>query len=280
MKKTACIMMTLLLTAGMACAQAYLNCTFAPGWVQSGSIRQYAAENLYEYKDGAAEGYLLFGLVRMQTVECQSGGDTLEIDVSEMSDADSAYGILMANLDPNMPIANLGMGGQVYRQAASFAKGKYYAEIVETAANPDKNQSAMLKALATAMLDHMEGRDTAPEALQWFPKEDLVSIRLVPESVLGLSQLKRGYVAKYKQGQAFLVAEDSPKAAADVVKSLRDRFNGASGSLVGDEAFQTQAKYLDGICIFRKGRYVAGYANLPGSEKAATLAAKLAARIP
>ena len=280
MKKTACMLMTLLLTAGMAHAQAYLNCAFAPGWVESGAIRQYAAENLYEYKDGAAEGYLLFGLVRMQAIECKSGGDSLEIDVSEMSDADSAYGILMANVDPSTPIANLGMGGQIFRQAASFAKGNYYVEIVETAANPDKNQSAMLKALATAMLEHMEGRDTVPEALQWFPKEDLVSVRLVPESVLGLSQLKRGYVGKYKQGQAFLVAEDSPRAAAEVMKSLRERFGGATAAQIGDEAFQSRAKYLDGVCIFRKGRYVAGYANLPETEQAASLAAKLAARIP
>ena len=55
----------------------------------------------------------------------------------------------------------------------------------------------------------------------WFAKEDLASVRLVPESVLGLRQLKRGYVAKYKQGQAFIVQEESPEAAEAVLKSLR-----------------------------------------------------------
>ncbi len=278
--KTACLLLTIMLTAGLARAEAYLDCHFAPGWQQSGAIHQYVADNLYEYKDGAAEGYLIFGLVRMQGITCNSGADTLEIDVSEMSDADSAYGIFAANLDPSMPIAGLGMGGQVHRQSASFAKGNYYVEIVETAANTNKDQSAMLNALITAMLGHMVGRDTAPEALNWFSKEAIVSFRVVPESVLGLSQLKHGYVAKYKQGQAFLVAEDSPKTAAAVMKSLRERFDGASPAQIGDEAFQAKVKYLDGICIFRKGRYVAGYANLPESQQAASLAAELAARIP
>ena len=278
--KTAGLLITLLLTSGIAHSQSYLNCSFAPGWQQSGPTIQYVADNLYEYKDGAAEGYLIFGLTRMQGISCQSGADSLQIDVSEMSDADSAYGIFAANVDLNMPIIGLGMGGQVHRQAASFAKGKYYVEIVETAANPDKDQSAMLKALATSMLEHIEGRDTPPEALEWFAKDDLLSLRVVPESVLGLSQLKRGYVAKYKQGQAFLVAEDSPKAAAEVLKGLRQRFDGATPAQVGDEAFQARAKYLDGICIFRKGRYLAGYANLPDSQQAASEAAKLAARIP
>jgi hypothetical protein len=39
-------------------------------------------------------------------------------------------------------------------------------------------------------------------------------------------------------------------------------------------------KYLDGICVFRKGKTIAGYANLPEAQDAAAQAAKLAARIP
>jgi hypothetical protein len=130
------------------------------------------------------------------------------------------------------------------------------------------------------MLEHIEGRDKAPEALEWFPKENQVSVRLIPESVLGLRQLKRGYVAKYKQGQAFLVQEASPESAAEVLKSLRERFDGVSPAQIGDEAFQSKVKYLEGICIFRKGRYLGGYANLPEPQEAASQAAKLAARIP
>jgi hypothetical protein len=61
-------------------------------------------------------------------------------------------------------------------------------------------------------------------------------------------------VAKYKQGQAFIVLEDSPESAAAVLKELRARFDGAADAKVGDEAFQDKAQYLDGICIFRKGR--------------------------
>jgi hypothetical protein len=87
-------------------------------------------------------------------------------------------------------------------------------------------------------------------------------------------------VARYKQGQAFIVQEDSSEAAAAVLKSLREQFEGATPVKVGDEAFQATAKYLDGICIFRKGKTIAGYANLPEPRDAAAQAAKLAARIP
>jgi hypothetical protein len=280
MRVAARLLLLILVVAGMAHAQDYLNCHFVPGWEQSGPKRQYAADNLYDYKDGAAEGYLIYGFARMQGIDCKSGENTLTIDVSEMGDADSAYGMFSANLDPSLPIAKIGMGGQIQRQSASFAKGKYYVEVVEIAANPDSNNATTLQAFVAGMLEHMEGRDTPPAALDWFAKEDITSTRMVPESVLGLRQLKRGYVAKYKQGQAFIVPETSPESAAEVLKALRARFDGAAATQIGDEAFQARTQYLDAICIFRKGRYLGGYANLSDPQLAASLAAKLAARIP
>jgi hypothetical protein len=258
----------------------YLNCHFVPGWEQSGAKRQHTADNLFDYRDGAAEGYLIYSFVRMEGIDCQSGSTTLAIDVSDMTDADSAYGMFSANRDPKEPIVKFGMGGQLLPQSLLFAKGKYYIEIVETDGNPTSNQAETLKAFAAKMEALLEGRDTAPEALKWFPNEDQVSARLVPESVLGLRILKRGYVAQYRQGQAFVVLEDSPQAAADVMKKLRGRFEGAADAQVADEAFQTKAQYLDGICMFRKGRYIGGYANMPEANAAVGQAVRLAARLP
>ena len=278
--RAAGLALTVLLATGTAGAQDYLNCHFLPGWEPSGAKRQYVADNLFEYKDGGAEGYLSFGFVRMQGITCASGANTLAIDVSEMGDADSAYGMFAANLDSSLPVAKIGMGGQVQKQSATFAKGKYYVELVEVAANPDSDDTATMQAFVAKMLGLIEGRETPPHALEWFAKEDLASTRMVPESVLGLRELKQGYVAKYKLGQAFIVQEASPEAAAAVLKSLRERFAGATPVKVGDEGFQATAKYLDGTCIFRKGKTIAGYANLPGPQDAAAQAAKLAARIP
>ena len=278
--KTAVLLLSLLFAAGMARGQDALDCHFAPGWEPSGPARQYVADNLYEYKDGAADGYLIYGFARMRTIDCKSGGDTLTIDISEMTDADAAYGLFTANRDPRLPIAKIGMGGQAQAQGGLFAKGRYYVEIAEAAANPEADHCATIQAFVAKIEARLEGRESAPEALEWFPKENLASVRLIPESVLGLRLLKRGYVAKYAQGQAFVVLEATPESAAEVMKKLRERFDGAAPAQIGDEAFQAKAQYLDGICVFRKGRYVAGYANLPEARRAALLAAQLAARIP
>lgn len=39
------------------------------------------------------------------------------------------------------------------------------------------------------------------------PSEKSASVRLVPESVLGLGVLTRGYVAEYEEGKAFIVMD-------------------------------------------------------------------------
>lgn len=258
-------------------AQDYLNCHFVTGWEQSGQKREYTSDNLYEYMDGNAEGYLIYGFVRMQGITCKSDANTLVIDVSEMEAPDLAYGMFAANRDPTLPIASIGMGGQVQPRRASFSKGKYYVEI---AASPEKDYTAALQAFVAQMEPRLEGRNTPPEVLDWFPKEGLISARLVPESVLGLRQLKRGYVAKYKEGQAFIVVEASPESAAEVIKKLRGRFGDPSSVQIGDEAFQVKAQYLDETCIFRKGRYLGGYANLLEAKEAVAHATELALRIP
>ena len=275
--KAAKLALTLLIATSGAAAEEISYCSLVPGWEQSGPARTYEADNLYEYMDGNAEGYLIYGFVSMRGVTCKSGGDSILIDTSEMTDADAAYGIFTSNRDPNRPIGAVGMGGQISPRRASFAKGKFY---VELAANPDKDHTSALQAFVAELEKRIQGRSTPPEALAWFPADGLVSVRLIPKSVLGLRALKRGYVAEYAQGKAFIVMEESPESAATVLQKLRTRFTDATGAKVADEAFKAKDEYLGGLCIFRKGKYLGGYANAPEPSEAASLATTLVARIP
>ena len=253
------------------------DCHLLAGWEQQGATRNFTADNLYEYMDGNAEGYLLYGFVQMRGVTCKSGDDSILIDVFEMTDADSAYGVFTANLDPRLPLEKVGMGGQVLPRRALFCKDKYY---VEFAANPDKDQTKALTAFVREAEKRIPGRSTPPEALTWFPTERLASVRLIPESVLGLRLLERGYVAHYDLGQAFVVTEQSPASAAAVLSKLRQRFREAAPAKVADEAFQASDQYLGGICMFRKGRYIGGFTNMPDPKGASAQAASLADHIP
>jgi hypothetical protein len=270
-------LLLILVAASTASAAEVADCRWVAGWQQDGALRTFQADNLFEYLDGGAEGYLIYDFVRMQHLTCKSGDDTMVIDVSEMANPEGAYGLFLARLDPRQPIAAIGMGGQIQPQRAAFSKGRHYVELIAT---PEKDHTTALQAFGAAIEKRIGGRTTPPETVSWFPIEKQVSVRMVPESVLGLRALKRGYVAEYEQGKAFIVTEETPASAAAALNQLRDRFTEPTPAQVADEAFEANDPYLGRACFFRKGRYLAGYANLAAASEALARAKALASRLP
>jgi hypothetical protein len=259
------------LAAAALCVAQVPRCDLAPGWSRQGAARAYEASNLFEYMDGNAEGYLLYGFVAMHGVTCVKDGDSILIDISEFADADSAYGMFSANRDPRLPGERLGAGGQITPRRVIFTKDRFYAEL---AANPEKDHTAALRAFSAAIERLLPGSTAVPAALAWFPAEGQKSVRLIPESVLGLRLLKRGYVAEYEFGKAFVVQESSAEAAAAVMDKLRERF-GHQG-----DPLQFTDRYLGRLCFVHKGPYIVGYANVVEGHDPLELASALAARLP
>jgi hypothetical protein len=255
------------------------DCKAVPGWTQEGGLREYDAENLFEYMDGNAEGYVIYNFEKMKGITCKSGEKSILIDVSEISDPEFAYGLFSSNRNPSLPTEKIGIAGQVTNRRIIFVKDKFY---VELAANPDGDHTAALRAFAAIMEKQISGRDTPPEALDWFPPDGLVkdSVRLVPQSVLGLRVLPRGYVGLYDFGKAFLVQEASAESATQVISKLKERLGQTKSLTIADESISGTDRYLDGMVVFRKGKVIGGFANLKGGRDASAEAAKLAARIP
>jgi hypothetical protein len=264
-------MMTLLavlLAAPAAASFPAPDCAL-PGFTQQGEARTYDPETLFDYMNGNSEGYFAYGFALMKGVTCVSAaGDQLVIDVSEMGDPDRAWGFFVANRDVRSPTERIGAGGQVLPRRATFAKGRHYAEI---AASPDKDHREALRAFVNALEAKIPGDGRVPDAVLWFPPEGLEadSIRMVPESVLGLRMLKRGFMGQYAAGRAFVVPEASAEAAAATMAALRARFTGASPVAgLGDEAFSAEDAYLKKLIVARKGARVAGVANAAADAEA------------
>ncbi len=264
---------------GFTClaAVAQPTCALVPGWTQAGAARTYTADNLFEYMDGNAEGYILYNFREMRGVTCKKGNVTFVVDISDMGDADFSYGLFASNRDLRQPSYPAGMGGQIVPRRLIFAKGNYYAEI---AADPEGDHTPALKLWAAALEKSIPGNGAPPPALAWFPTERQQSLRLVPESVLGLRILKRGYMAQYDYGKAFVVIEASPEAAAATMQKLQARFGETTPAKLAGESFQATDKYLGRLCVFRKGKYIGGYAITADGVNPLVLATALAAKLP
>ncbi len=257
------------------------RCDLLPDWKQSGAARLYTADNLYDYMDGNSEGYLIYGFDRMRGVTCKSADASFVVDISEMRDPESAFGLFASNRDPRVPAEAIGVLGQVTPQRGIFVKGNRFVEI--SASPPSTDHSAGIRAYLKALEDKLDGTTTPPAPIGWFPPEglDANSIRLIPQSVLGLSLLKRGYLAKYDYGRAFIVKQPSPESAIQLMGKVRDKFGDAiEPAAIGDEGFEATDKYLGHLLFFRKGAYVAGFTNLAEDFEAAKVAEEFASRIP
>jgi hypothetical protein len=262
-----------LLAAAASAATPMPSCAIVPGWTQAGPPRTFTVDNLYEYMDGNSEGYFLYNFQQMRGVTCKQSEATFVIDVSDMGDSDFAYGMFTATRDLRQPAYAVGAGGQIVPRRLIFAKGQYYVEI---AANPEGDHTAALKLFAAALDKAIPGSTSAPAALAWFPTERQQSLRLVPESVLGLRILHAGYVAQYDSAKAFVVRDD---AAADVMQKLKARFSVTKSVPIGDEAFQASDQYLGHLCIFRKGPYIGGW-SITDTTDPVPLASHLASKLP
>lgn len=256
-------------------AEIALACTLVPGWTQDGAVRTFTSDNLFEYMNGNAEGYNLYNFQTMRGVTCKRNGVTFVVDISDMGDADFAFGMFSSTRDLRQPAYPVGAGGQIVPRRLIFAKGQYYVEI---AADPEGDHTAALKQWAAALDKAVPGSATPPPALKWFPAAGQQSLRLIPESVLGLRVLRRGYMGQYDFGKAFVVLEDTPQGAAEVMTKFKARFSDAAPATIAEEAFQATDKYLGRLCVFRKGRYIGGWA-VTGAGDPAALARTLAGEV-
>jgi len=252
------------------------SCGLVAGWTEQGQPRYYTSDNLFEYMDGNSEGYFSYNFQDMRGVTCKQGETTFVVDISDMGDPDNAYGWFSATRDLRQPAYQVGAGGQIVPRRLIFAKGKYYVEI---AANPEGDFTAPLKQWAAALEKLVPGSSTPPAALAWFPTEKQQLLKLAPESVLGLRILKRGYVAQYDFGKAFVVFEDTPDSASAVMQSLRQRFGTTTPVKLGDDAFQAVDTYLGRLCFVRTGHYIAGYAISAAGVDPVALSAALVAKV-
>jgi len=274
------ILFATLLLAGVSAGQPLLqpSCSVVPGASQVGETRHYQPENLFDYMDGNAEGYLIYGFRRLVGVTCQAGEARYVIDIFEMESPEMAYGVFAANRHPASPVKRLGMVAQITERRAILAKGNYY---VEVSASPAGNYSESFEKILSSLASQLPGTTELPPQLGWFPPDGLdeSSIRLVPQSVLGVRALRRGYVARYDYGRAFIVEQPSPEEAASALQMLAKRMAEPEPVKLGEEGYRGTDRYLGPMVVARKGRFVFGFTSLKGRDGVAEAGA-LAERIP
>jgi hypothetical protein len=231
--------------------------------------RFFNPENLFEYIDGAADEYLIYGFRKVVTADYAVGPDSssVTVEIYRMENPLLAFGIYAAERSPTEPPAEVGVQGYRGSNVLIFHKGPYYVKI--TSFDFANDLGAALLSLGKAMAGRMPGDPAGPGMLRYFPAENRVPYteRFIPAGFLGQSYLRNGYRCDYAVGegtwQAFLVPCDSGAAALEAFQKYR-HFLESQGYVVSvqDNGMSLNAEKQDFILAFVQGSYFGGVLNI------------------
>lgn len=234
------------------------------GLVRDGEAKKYIGQDLFEYINGGAEVYHLYGFVEVQTAYYKLDTTEIVIDLYQFDSPVQAYG-LYASLRPDNPnFVNLGVEGIRSPNRIEFVKGKYMIRLTAF----DEAGDVLLDSAAVAMNQVVEGSDLLPEKFSLFPVDDmLVSAKFYPTSYLGHQFLVDVYTASYfdpdEPMTLFLTDDESGKkyinfasAAAEQSITLPDKFG-----FDGQQVVAIKNSYYGTIIFGLKGGYLVGCVN-------------------
>jgi hypothetical protein len=173
-----------------------------PGWTRGDEVRFFGADKLWEYIDGAADGYLTYGFQEVVTAEYNNAQKSSQvvIDVYRMKDARNAFGIYAAELNRDSEFQKIGAEGYFGGTVLNFWSGPYYVKITASQEDPE-SKPEMIK-LAENLSGKIGAVGSELAEAGFFASADLLphSLRYLPKDVLGQTYLVEGFEARYKEG--------------------------------------------------------------------------------
>jgi len=188
------------------------------GWSAADQPRFFGPGDLWEYINGAADGYLAYGFRQVVTAEYSHAETQSQavIDIYRMQDPRNAFGIYTQELNPDSDFRPIGAEGYLGGTALNFWSGPHYVKLTVF------QESEELKAELLKIAEHISGKigdpGSPPPEAQYFTGADLVphSVRYVPRDILGQSYLSEGFEARFKrpEGESKVVVVSLPDSDA------------------------------------------------------------------
>ena len=207
-----------------------------PGWRPSGETQTYNRENLFDYMDGEAEMYFVYGFQEMRMQEyANQEGTPVRVEIYRLDTGENAYGLFtFYRAGRFLEVGNegdLALGGRL-----CFWQDRYFVRVF-----PIKNvKEATLQAFAQHVVGELPTGGTPPKLVSKLPPEKLVPrsecffheklvldniIWTVNENVLNLSSQTDALAATYDYGgvkvRLLIVAYPEAEAAAEALRGLK-----------------------------------------------------------
>jgi hypothetical protein len=167
----------------------------APGFRAKAAPRIYDALNLHEYMDGEAEIYREYGVIKFAAQVYSKDKEEIKVDIAEMVDSISAYGIYSFYRSPDLNRIEIGDEGVISGNQISFWQDRYYLKITAFGTGAEVFTTATNLAKETS--SRIAGHAKVPEIIALLPSKDRIK---------GSEKLIKGILAL--NNQYYLFQED------------------------------------------------------------------------
>jgi hypothetical protein len=230
---------------------------------------QYTKENLWDYMNGGAPGYLAYGFEEMMALQVKDLKNHSEIvvDVYDMGNPLNAFGIYSVERIPEGRDLTFGVDSFQYDTTLCFWQDKYYVKLMSYDMQPETAQS--LSRLAALITRKLPKKGEPPHLLSIFPAEGRVkkSERYIKCDVLGQAYFTDGYSVDYDNGnnqhKIFLIHGKDPRESGKNFHTYRD-FIKTIGQItdedikIGEQAFAGTHNFYGRVLFARTGSYIIG----------------------
>jgi hypothetical protein len=232
------------------------------GWDTPKAPGRYGPDNLYEYINGAADGFLDCDFRELLTqVYEAAGGKSLTVEIYRHADPDAAYGMYSQERPAAGRFLSLGAEGYHEQGILNFVKGSCYVKLSAFGLGAQDRQS--LEQTARTIAAKIPGPAALPKLLQAFPKSGQVagSQRYLRRNILGYPFLESAFTASYQQdGKPISLWLFAPSRAAQSAEMLAVYLQAQGRSEPGKpgELIKLTDKHHGPVSLFLVGGHLLG----------------------
>ncbi len=227
----------------------------------------YTGEDLWDYINGASDGYMSYHFERLDIAEYIDGqGNTVKVEIYKHQKPEDAYGIYSTERSPDYHFVEIGTEGYAEDNLVYFVTGPYYIKII-AAPGTSVVQDELMK-IAKIIGDFLVENPSPPPVLAMFPKDGKIlhSERFVATNVLGHEFLSDFFMADYDmENQQFTLMIHKGASEENCLNMLQKYYNYTKEPMPAktqNGLYTVNDKYNGTIYFFLKGNGLIGFMGL------------------
>lgn len=242
------------------------------GAASQGAASFYGPDNLYQYMDGGADIFVLYGVTTLLHQEFRAKEVDVTVDIFDMGSPDSAFGMYAAERAPNYRFIKMGAEGYKDEGILNFFQDRYYVKLAGFGTGAD----AVLDAFAVLLSGKIGTNSSVPAMLSQMPSEGRKphSEQYMPKDPLGHAFLGPAYVIAYSSGdqesKLFLTVARDREDAQQRLDQLKQHFSKTGqckdAPEVGEGAIRANNSFEGTVIAQVKGRYLLVLVNPAANE--------------